>query len=95
MSVDKDTVVKVAHLAALEVGEERLGPLTDELNNILEWIETLSGVDTDNVPPMTSAVEAELHWRGDVVTDGDRAADVLSNAPQELMGFYAVPKVIE
>ncbi len=95
MSVDKDTVVKVAHLARLDVAEEKLDPLTDELNNILDWIETLAKVDTDNVEPMTSVVETDLRWRQDEVTDGDRVDEVLANAPDAQYGFYAVPKVIE
>lgn len=95
MSVDKDTVVKVAHLARLDVAEEKLDPLTDELNNILDWIETLAKVDTDNVEPMTSVVETDLRWRQDEVTDGDRVDEVLANAPDTQYGFYAVPKVIE
>ncbi len=95
MSVDRDTVVKVAHLACLEVAEEKLGPLTEELNNILEWIETLSEVETENVAPMTSVVETDLHWRRDEVTDGNCADEALANAPQSQYGFYTVPKVIE
>lgn len=95
MSVDKDTLVKVAHLARLRLADEKIEPLTDELNNILEWIETLNEVDTEAVGPMTSVVETDLHWRRDEVTDGDCAADVLANAPDAQYGFYAVPKVIE
>ena len=95
MSVDRDTVVKVAHLACLEVAEEKLEPLTDELNNILEWIETLSEVDTGAVEPMTSVVETDLHWRRDEVTDGNCADEALANAPESQYGFYAVPKVLE
>ena len=95
MSVDRDTVVKVAHLACIEVADDKLAPLTDELNNILDWIETLSEVKTDDVAPMTSVVETDLHWRADKVSDGDRAKEVLANAPQSQHGFYAVPKVIE
>ena len=95
MSVDKDTLVKVAHLACLQLAEEKIEPLTDELNNILEWIETLNEVDTEAVAPMTSVVETDLRWRRDEVTDGDYAADVLANAPDVQYGFYAVPKVIE
>ncbi len=95
MSVDKDTIVKVAHLARLQLAAGKIEPLTDELNNILDWIETLNEVDTKAVAPMTSVVETDLRWRRDEVTDGDCAADVLANAPDAQYGFYAVPKVIE
>ena len=95
MSVDRDIVLKVARLACIEVAEDKLAPLTDELNNILDWIESLSKVDTDAVEPMTSVVDTKLHWRADEVTDGDCAELVLANAPEPQYGFYAVPKVIE
>ncbi len=95
MSVDKETVAKIAHLARIGVTDDRLAPMTDELNNILKWIEQLGEVETDGVPPMTSAVETKLHWRQDEVTDGNKAEDVLANAPDTEYGFYAVPKVIE
>lgn len=95
MSVDKDTVAKIAHLARIRVGDERLGPMTDELNGILQWVEQLSEVDTENVAPMTSAVETKLHRREDHVTDGNKPDEILANAPHAEHGFFAVPKVIE
>jgi aspartyl-tRNA(Asn)/glutamyl-tRNA(Gln) amidotransferase subunit C len=88
-------VAKVAHLACLEVAQSRLESLTDELNNILGWIETLSEVNTDQVEPMTSVVETNLHWRQDEVSDGNYPDQVLANAPEAQYGFFAVPKVIE
>ena len=95
MSVDKKTVAKIAHLARIGVEEKDLDSMTDELNNILNWIEQLNEVDTDGVEPMTSAVETELFWRRDEVTDGGKADDVLKNAPDSQYGFFAVPKVLE
>ena len=55
----------------------------------------MNEVDTDDVPPMTSAVETTLVRRDDEVTDGGKADDVLANAPRAEHGFFAVPKVIE
>lgn len=95
MSIDKATVGKIAHLARIEIADEALEPMAAELNNILTWVEQLSKVNTDDVPPMTSVVEAELPWRTDEVTDGDRADQVLANAPDAEHGFFVVPKVIE
>ena len=95
MSVDKKTVAKIAHLARIGVEEKDLDSMTDELNNILNWIEQLNEVDTDGVEPMTSAVETELFWRRDEVTDGGKADDILKNAPDSQYGFFAVPKVLE
>jgi aspartyl-tRNA(Asn)/glutamyl-tRNA(Gln) amidotransferase subunit C len=95
MSVDKATVAKIAHLARIAVPDHQLAPLAAELNNILDWVEQLSEVDTDGVPPMTSVVHMTLPLRADEVTDGARRDDVLANAAKTEMGFYVVPKVIE
>lgn len=95
MSVDKATVKRIANLARFRIEDERLEPLAGELNNILDWVEQLSQVDTDGVKPMTSVVDHALHWRADEVTDGGKRDAILSNAPASEFGFFAVPKVIE
>lgn len=95
MSLDKDTVRRIATLARIKVEEDQLDPLAGELNNILGWVEQLSEVDTDGVPPMTSVVAAEIYQRPDVVSDGGRVEEVLANAPEEAEHFFVVPKVIE
>ena len=95
MSVDKNTVRKVARLARIAVPEERLEPLAGELNGILAWIEQLNEVNVDGVEAMTTPVAMKLPMREDVVTDGDIRDKILKNAPQAEHGFFAVPKVIE
>lgn len=95
MSLDKETVAKIAHLARIRVPEAELEPLAGELNNILGWIEQLGEVDTDGVEPMTSVVEMTLRQREDDVTDGNYPEKVLANGPDTAMGFYTVPKVVE
>ena len=69
--------------------------MTDELNNILNWIEQLGEVDVEDVEPMTSVVETSLPMREDVVTDGGIQDKVLANAPKSEDGFFVVPKVVE
>lgn len=95
MSVDKDTVARIAHLARIKVADAQLDAMTGDLNNILSFVELLSEVSTDDVPPMTSVVHARLPRREDEVTAGGDRDAILSNAPSPEHGFYAVPKVIE
>jgi aspartyl-tRNA(Asn)/glutamyl-tRNA(Gln) amidotransferase subunit C len=95
MSVDKNTVAKIARLARLNVPEDRLQPLADELNGILNWIDELDEVKTDNVKPLASVTGHALPMRGDVVTDGDCVDKVLANVPEGVSGFFVVPKVVE
>jgi aspartyl-tRNA(Asn)/glutamyl-tRNA(Gln) amidotransferase subunit C len=95
VSVDKNTVRKVARLARIAVPEERLEPMAKELNGILAWIEQLNEVDVEGVEAMTSTVAMELPQREDVVTDGNIRDQVLANAPKTEDGFFVVPKVVE
>ncbi len=95
MSVDRDTVANIAKLARLRVPEERLDGLAAELSNILGWVEQLSELDTEGVPPMTSVVAVKLPRRPDEITDGNRVDEILKNAPEQAHGFFAVPKVVE
>lgn len=95
MSVDTETVRRVARLARIAVEEDELEPLAGELNTILHWVEQLNEVDVEGVEPMTSVTPMALKRRADEVTDGDRRDDILANAPDTREGFFAVPKVVE
>jgi len=95
MAIDANTVRKAARLARIRVEDAALEPMAQELSGIMAWIEQLAEVDTDGVEPMTSCVACKLPMREDVVTDGDKQADVLMNAPKADRGFFVVPKVVE
>ena len=95
MTIDVETVRKVARLARIAQPEQTLEPLARELSGIMAWIEQLAEVDTDGVAPMTSAVSMPMAMREDVVTDGGDASVVLANAPKTAHGFFVVPKVVE
>jgi aspartyl-tRNA(Asn)/glutamyl-tRNA(Gln) amidotransferase subunit C len=95
MSVDKNTVRKVARLARIAVPEDRLEPMAKELNGILAWIEQLNEVDVEGVDAMTTPVAMSLPMREDVVTDGGKQDQVLANAPKSEDGYFVVPKVVE
>lgn len=100
MSVDINTVKKVASLARIAVTDDQAEHLVPELNNILHWVEQLGEVDVTGVEPMTAVIPNHLRLREDKVnadplTGGNVRDKVLANAPQAEHGFFAVPKVIE
>lgn len=95
MSLDTETVKKIAFLARVRVPEDQLDQLASELSGILGWIEQLAEVDTSGVEPMTSVATMTPHERNDCVTDGRRRDAVLANAPHAIDDYYAVPKVVE
>lgn len=95
MAIDIDTARRVAKLARIRVGEERLPALAEQLSGILGFMEQLNEVDVTGVEPMTSVTPMRLKRRQDGVTDGGMADRILKNAPDAREGFFAVPKVVE
>jgi len=99
MSIDKETVRRVAKLARIAEPEERLTPLADELNGIMAWIEQLNEVDIEGVEAMASTVNVTLPMREDIVTHdetgGGKPELIVKNAPKTEDHFFVVPKVVE
>lgn len=95
MSVDKDTVWRIAKLARIAIEEERVEPMVNELNQILRWVEQLGEVDITGIEPMTSVVAQQLKMRADKITDKGDAAAVTANAPESEDNYFVVPKVVE
>ena len=95
MSVDKETVNKIARLSRSALSDAEAEKMVGELNGILEWVEQLGEVDCTGVEPMTAVIPNKLRLRDDVVTDGDVRDKVLANAPAKEGSFFGVPKVIE
>ena len=95
MSIDTATARKVAKLARIRVEEADLPKLAEQLSGILGFMEQLNEVDVTGIEPMVSVTPMRLARRADVVSDGNRQAQILANAPDAREGFFAVPKVVE
>ena len=95
MSVDADTVRRIAHLARIAVTEAEVPHLQGELNAMLSFVEQLSEVDISGVEPMTSVMPMEMKERPDLVNDGEIPDDIVKNAPATENHFFLVPKVVE
>lgn len=95
MSLDKNTVAKIARLARIEVSENDKDYFSREISGILKWVEQLGEVDTKGVPQMTSVASIKLPMREDKVTDGGQQEAVVANAPKSDYGCFVVPKVME
>ncbi len=93
--IDTETARRVAKLARIRVEQDQLPGLSDDLSQILTFMEQLGEVDVEGIEPMVSVTPMRLKRREDVVTEGGMADRVLSNAPDAREGFFAVPKVVE
>ena len=82
MKISKEDVVKVAELARLEFKEQEVQKFTEQLGNILEYIEKLNELDTDNVEPTSHVLDISTPLREDKVDKMLTIEEVLQNAPE-------------
>ena len=95
MPIDKDIVTKVSNLARIKINNDQLSTISNELESVIEWIESLNEVNTDGVEPIANVSGQKLPLREDKVTDGGYSEKILNNAPEKESGFFVVPKVVE
>lgn len=95
MSLDLATTRRIAKLARIGLEDAELETVRQKLDGILGWVDQLSEVDVEGVPPMVGTETKALRQRDDVVTDGNCRDAILSCAPEKSGPFYTVPKVVE
>ena len=88
-------VNKIARLARIEIEEEKKDKLAHQLGDIITWVEDLNEVDTKNVDIVNNIHGINLPLFEDKISDGDKAEEVLKNAPESKYNYFTVPKVIE
>ena len=95
MTITKNTIRKISNLAKISIADQEVEKLESEISSIIRWVEALNEVDTENVDPMSNSLTGVLRMREDLVTDGNKVSDILSNSPVDDENFFVVPKVIE
>ncbi|HEY9033186.1 MAG TPA: Asp-tRNA(Asn)/Glu-tRNA(Gln) amidotransferase subunit GatC [Pseudomonadales bacterium] len=95
MSISRDDVVKVAHLARIGIDEQDIPVITDRLNRILALVDTMQQQDTSNIEPLGNPHDASARLRSDEVTAGNEREQLMANAPLAENGLFLVPRVIE
>ncbi len=94
MKITTDEVLHVAKLARLEIDPESVDKMADQLATILTYVEKLSEVKTEDVPPTSHAIALTNAFREDEVRDSLAREEALENAPAKEDGGFVVPKVI-
>lgn len=95
MKVDRDTLDKIAHLSRLEFEEKDAEKMMSDMTNIINWVEKLNEVDTDNIEPLTTMSHEVNAFREDKVKGHIEKQKALSSAPDSTDNFFTVPKVLE
>tara|TARA_A100001388_G_scaffold201229_1_gene152346 strand:+ start:422 stop:715 length:294 start_codon:yes stop_codon:yes gene_type:complete len=92
--ITKEEVKKVANLARLELDEKEINNHADQLEKILEYIEQLEKIDTDDVPCTTRAIEVNNVFRKDENKISDCTKELLELGPAREDQYFKVPKII-
>lgn len=95
MSLDREQVRKIAHLARLRITDQEAAAYAESLSRILGLIEQMNAVNTEGVEPMAHPTDSGLRLRPDQVSEPDLRDKFQKIAPAVEAGLYLVPKVIE
>ena len=95
MSLTKQDVENIAHLARLAIDDNDIPNYADNLSNILGLVEQMNAIDTTDVKPMAHPLDAVQRLRKDEVTEKNQRERYQQVAPLTEAGLYLVPKVIE
>ena len=94
MKITKKQVEHVAHLARLTLNEEELDKMTNQLDNILSYVDKLKELDTDGIVPTSHVFSVCNAFREDTVKDSLPREEALMNASQHNSEMFKVPKII-
>lgn len=95
MSLTSAEVDRIAWLARLAIDPGKTAAYARDLSGILDFIEQMNAVDTEQVLPMAHPLDQAQRLRPDAVTETDQRALFQAQAPAVEAGLYLVPKVIE
>lgn len=90
-----EEIKNIAHLARLEIKESDIANHAKNFSNIINMIEKIHDVDTQNISPMSHPFELDQRLRKDEITESNQRELFQSIAPKKIAGLYLVPKVIE
>ena len=92
--ITKKDVLHIAKLSKLEFSDEEIEKFTTEMSTIIEYVNTLQGVDTSDVEDQTSVLPLN-DLRADKVEPSLSQEDAIKNAPKKRAGGFSVPQVVE
>lgn len=94
MSITREEVEKVALLARLRLTEAELDRMTDQMGQILGYMDLLGEVDTEGIEPMAHAIDVRNILRDDKVRKSAPREKILRSAPSKDDECYLVPAVL-
>ena len=95
MSINKDQIKYLSILSRMNIDESEINDVEDKLSKIIDFVDQLQAVSTENIEPMAHPLNQSQRLRTDKVTEINDRENVQKNAQEIEKGMYIVPKVIE
>ncbi len=92
--ISEKEVRHIADLARLDMDDHSIGIFSDQIDNILQYVDMLNSVDTENTAPTSHAISLTNAFREDELQPHMDRDLGLSNAPEKENGHFTVPRVI-
>ncbi len=93
MSISEDQIKKIAKLARISLEPEEVKPLTEQVGSIINWVEQLAEVNTNNIEPISNINNLTLPTRQDKANLNQE--NIFSNSGKKIFDYFVVPKVLE
>ena len=93
--MDKKTIIKIANLAKLEIKDDKLNDIASSLEKILNLVDEMNGVNTDDVAPMSHPLNLKQELRKDEVKEANQRDLFQKGNENTDNGYYKVPKIID
>lgn len=95
MKITTEMVDYVSELSRLSLPEEEKAEMAEKLEQIIDYVEILSRLDTEGVEPMSHTFPVKNVLREDEVMEFGHHAELMSNAPAHDDSAFLVPKTVE
>jgi aspartyl-tRNA(Asn)/glutamyl-tRNA(Gln) amidotransferase subunit C len=95
LNMDKTTIIKIADLAKIEIKDDELNDITDSLKKILNLVDEMNSVKTDDVVPMSHPLNLSQELRKDEVLEDNKRDVFQKDNKYTEDGYYKVPKIID
>jgi len=93
MKIDIKVIEKLENLSMVEIGDKE--KMAKELEEIVNFVEMLNELDTENIEPSFRVLNVTTPLREDEPVKKDVIKEVLNHAPKSKDGYFIVPKIIE
>jgi len=93
--MDKKTVTTISYLSRLKIDGEKEEKITNDLENIIKFVDQLNDVDTSNIEPLANPLEKTAKTRKDQITAENLKEELLNIAPSSNEDYFLVPRVVE